>query len=156
MIVQTMERRKVLGILLLSSAAPLLFGRSSFAADEQPIQFEWRVPIVHKETVKSSLVFEGDVTEEEGTKGISLVLIFAGAILIPYLANSIIDLRNKIVRGGGVKIDARGEQVKIEVDPALDRGVIVVVGKDGVNLYREEDDLPTASDLTDLLKVVLK
>jgi len=82
-----------------------------------------------------------------------LVFIFAGAVLIPYLANALISLRDKIERGG-VVIDARDTTVKIQIDKALNRGVMVVVTNDGVEI-REKDDLPTVKDLIEFIKAAL-
>jgi len=139
--------------LLVGGIVALDGGRVVSALDGEQIRFEMRVPTVHRETVESSLTYQGTIHEEQDTKGLPLVFIFAGAVLIPYLANALISLRDKIERGG-VVIDARDTTVKIQIDKALNRGVMVVVTNDGVEI-REKDDLPTVKDLIEFIKAAL-
>lgn len=113
------------------------------------VSFRWRVPSAHYETVEEALVFDGAIEEERGTKGLPLVLIFVGVALLPSLIDVILTLRSKLVQPG-LKIDARGREIKIDVDPTLPRGTILVCDKTRCRLY-EPDQLATPAELTKVM-----
>ena len=46
--------------------------------------------------------------------------------MLPSLVDAILTLRRKLVQPG-LKIDARGTEIKIDVDPTLPRGTILLV-----------------------------
>ena len=71
------------------------------------------MPIAHVDTVTKNLRFDGTVTKEEDEKGLPLVFIFVGAVLLPYLAKAVLALRRDMVTGGLV-IDTRGPEIKID------------------------------------------
>ena len=147
------SRRYLLKILALSAAAlglrPRLLMAQTASDQDRPRKFQWRVPEVHFETVKNELQFEGVVTQEKDAKGVPLVYIFIGAVLIPYLAKAILALRREIVRGG-VVIDTRGDEIDIDTDKSLPGGVIVMVTPEGTQLY-ERDEIGNPADLVSAL-----
>lgn len=146
-------RRHVLKLLSLSTAAimlwPRLLSSATASGDESPREFRWRVPIAHFETVKKELRFEGEITEEKDTKGLPLVFIFVGVVLLPYLAKAILAIRREIVYGG-VLIDTRGDKIKIDTDKSLSSGVIVIVTPDGTQLY-ERDEIENPTEMVEAL-----
>ena len=93
---------------------------------------------MHFETVKNELHFEGGITREKDAKGVPLVFIFVGVVLLPYLAKAVLTLRREIVHGG-IVIDTRGEKIDIDTDKSLPGGVIVVVTPKGTQLYDRSD-----------------
>ncbi len=142
-----MTRRAFVGALPLVATGSLLQLEVSPAksAQEAPIGFVWRVPIAHRETVQRNLLFEGSIKSAKGEKGVPLVFIFAGAVLLPYLADAVLALRREIVYGGLV-IDTRGPEIEIKNDKRLDGGVIMVVKPSGTEFY-ERDQFPDPSEL---------
>lgn len=118
-------------------------------AQNEPIRFRWRVPTAHYETVKDSLVFDGEIEAERDTKGLPLIFVFVGVALLPSLVDSILTLRRKLVQPG-LRIDARGTDIKIDVDPTLPRGTILLVDNSGAKLY-EPDQL---TDPVELVKAL--
>jgi hypothetical protein len=113
--------------------------------DETPRNVRWRVPIAHVDTVKNNLRFEGTVTDEKDEKGVPLVFVFIGTVLLPYLADAVLALRREIVHGGLI-IDTRGAEIVIDNDKRLDAGVIVVVTQNGTYFY-ERDEIEDPSEL---------
>ena len=147
-------RREMLkGFLCFSGASllPIPIRAQDNEQDEPRLEFEWRVPTVHFDTVKGALKFEGEVKKEEGKKGIPAVFIFAGIVLIPYLAKAVLALRREIVHGG-VVIDLRGEKVKIQTAKALSSQIILVIDANGEHTLHESQDI---SDPSQLIKVIL-
>ena len=114
-------------------------GNRPFAAEQEgePVRFRWRVPVVHKRTVEGSLRYEGEIEREKDKKG-ALVFVFVGAVLLPFLAEAILELRRDIIYGG-VVIDTRGAEIVIENDKRLDSRTIVVVGPEGNEIYEREE-----------------
>lgn len=112
------------------------------------VSFRWRVPPAHYETLEQALVFDGRIEEERDTKGF-LVFVFVGVALLPSLVDSILTLRRRLVQPG-ILIDARGDLIKIDVDPTLPRGTILLCDKVGCRLY-EPDQLTAPTELTKAL-----
>ena len=148
-------RRQFLKSLILSTVGLGLMAKLNRAETatnkDRPYDFHWRVPKVHFETVKKELTFEGEITEEKDAKGLPLVFIFVGAVLLPYLANAILALRREIVHGG-VVIDTRGNKIVIDTDKSLPGGVILVVTSEGTEFYEREQ----ISDPTELVSALMK
>jgi hypothetical protein len=138
-------RRFLLRVVVVGAAAGFASSTRVLAAnaDETPQSLRWRVPVAHVETVKNNLRFDGSVTNEKDAKGIPLMFVFVGTVLLPYLADAVLALRREIVHGG-VVIDTRGPEIVIENDKRLDSGVIVVITPDGTVLYERSDiEAPT-------------
>lgn len=146
-------RRHFLRSIALSAVAldlrPRLLMAQTTSDQNRPRKFEWRVPVVHFETVKKELQFEGVVTQEKDAKGVPLVFIFVGAVLLPYLAKAILALRREIVHGG-VVIDTRGDKIDIDTDKRLPGGVIVMVTPEGSKFY-ERDEIGNPTELVSAL-----
>lgn len=129
---------------------PRLRAAEASTADERPYQFQWRVPIVHKETVERELRFEGVVTEEKDNRGIPLMFVFVGVALLPDLVGAIYKLIWDMVHGG-VVIDARGEEIEVDTDKSLTGGLIVVRTLEGTQIYKR-DEVNTAELVAALMK----
>lgn len=114
---------------------------------EGKVSFRWRVPSVYYETVEEALVFDGTIEEERGTKGLPLVFLFVGVALLPALIDAIFMLWHELVQPGLV-IDARGREIKIDVDSTLPPRTILVCDKTGCQLH--EPNAPRA-ELTEAL-----
>lgn len=113
--------------------ARIRFARAQTSA-ETAVSFRWRVPDSHFQTVKDSLAFEGTVEQERDTKGLPLIAIIIGVAMLPSLADALLNLRRKLEQPG-LKIDARNQEIKIDVDPTLPRGMILLVDSSGAKLY---------------------
>ena len=131
-----------LGLKSLPTIQP---ARAEDIADEA-ISFRWNVPAVYFQAVKDSLVFDGTIEQDGDTKGAPLlVAVFVGVVMLPALADAVLTVRRRLVQPG-IKIDARGSEIKIEVDPSLPRGMILLVDGSGAKLY-EPDQLSAPADL---------
>ena len=133
-------------LLILTVGIPV---RVRAESEDEVLQFTWRVPEAHRTAVEEALrdpaaQFEGVARED--SKG-AAVLIFAGVILLTYLAKAVLALRRDIVYGG-VVIDTRGQTVVIDTDKSLPGGTILVVGKDSTQMF-ERDEI---ADPTQLVK----
>jgi len=134
--------------VLVFSPRPLL---SATASENDSLRnFRWRLPTAHFETVKKELRFEGEITEEKDAKGLPLVYIFVGAVLLLYLAKAILAVRREIVYGG-VLIDTRGKEIVIDTNKSLSAGVIVIVTPEGTQLY-ERDEINDPAELIKILR----
>ena len=147
------NRRQFLKSLALGAFAFLFKFKKGMAQpigeDESMRKFEWRVPKVHFETVKKELSFEGEIKPEKDAKGVSLVMIFVGAVLLTYLAKAVLALRREIIHGG-IVIDTRGEKIYIDTDKSLPGGIIVMVTPEGTQLY-ERDEIGDPAELVSAL-----
>lgn len=118
---------------------------SSRAQDSAQISYRWRVPTAQIQIVKDSLRFSGQPETEKDQKGLPLVAIFAGVTLLPSLVDAILSVRQRLVQPG-LKIDARGAEITIDIDPDLPHGTILLVDKSGSKIY-EPRQPPTSADL---------
>ncbi len=149
-------KRTLWWAILLSFVAILTSKQIVQAKTEHILRIVWRVPVAHIDTVKSSLVFEGDITEEKNTKALPLIYVIAGVVLLPDFVSSLVDVIDKIKRGGGLKIDARGDPIRVEIDPLLDRGTMIIVDKNGTTRFLDKDERSGANELLDILKTISK
>jgi hypothetical protein len=145
-------RRTIIGqiagmVALFSGLAQAI--RANTAENAKEVSFRWRVPVAQSEIVKSNLKFSGTIDTEHDTKGLPLVLIFIGASLLPSLVDAILTLRQKLVQPG-LKIDARGDEIKIDVDPDLPRASLLIVDQSGAKFY-EPDQLSAPAELIKIL-----
>ncbi len=152
------NRRRLLIGVCMASAVGLLKPQilpaqvsNSGEAEERQYSLRWRVNKAHIETVRDNLVFEGEIEIEKDQKGLPLVFVFVGVVLLPYLADAVLALRRDMVYGG-LLIDARGPEVVIENDQRIDGGTIVVVTAEGTEIYYRED----IRDPSELISALLK
>lgn len=115
------------------------------AAPKEKVAFRWRVMPAHQQAVQDSLMFDGRVEQERDTKGLPLAIILVGVALLPSLADAILTLRRKLLQPGLI-IDTRGTEIKIDVEPRLPRGAILLVNDSGSTLY-EPDQLTQSAEL---------
>jgi hypothetical protein len=146
-------RRQFLKSIALGLATiglwPTLSRSQTDSQKDRPQEFRWQVPSAHFETVRQELHFEGKIEKNQDAKGLPLVYIFVGTVLLPYLAKAILALRRDIVHGG-VVIDTRGKKIEIDTDKGLPGGVIVVVTPNGTQLF-QRDEIGNPSALVDVL-----
>lgn len=106
-------------------------------AENETVGFRWRVPARYVDTVRKNLTYEGTERPETDARGGPLV-VFAGAVLLVYLAEAVLALRREIVTGG-VVIDTRGPQIEIKNDPRLESKWLIIVGPQGSQVYRKDE-----------------
>jgi hypothetical protein len=143
-------------VLLASAGAVLGLPLSRISlADSGQRRFTLRVPEAYKATVERALDYEGDVSQETDAKGLPLVWVFAGLVLLPKLAQALMELRRDIVHGG-VVIDLRGEVVSIETDKQLPSRVVLVIDPDGKTHLYERGQLGSEADMVKALSGLAK
>jgi hypothetical protein len=130
---------------------------SSISLADNPVQthsveFLWRVSNAHQEIVKNSLKFEGDMLQDKNAKGV--IYVFVGLAMLPALVDSILNLREKLVKPG-ITIDTRGSKILIETDANLPGGAILLVDKDGSKLM-EKKEAPSPTALINAIDAALK
>ena len=134
--------------------AALLFGLTfdkTLAADAEPgptVDFEFRAPPDFQNDLERQLKTKGAVIVDESNKG-GPILVVVGAIAVIYLANAVIDLRERLTRPG-IKIDTRGPKILVSIDSNLPKGTILIVDKSGAKLY-ERDAIKGAPELVEKL-----
>jgi hypothetical protein len=151
-VVNILARRTFTGRIVWAVAMLSTLARATRTYSEETtkeIPFRWRVPVAQYGIVKSNLKFIGKIETEHDTKGLPLILIFIGISLVPSLADAILVLRQKLIQPG-LKIDARGNEIKIDVDPDLPRATILLIDKSGAKIY-EADQLSTPTELIKIL-----
>lgn len=116
------------------------------------VEFLWRVSTAHQEIVKDSLKFKGDMRPDKNAKG--AIYIFVGIAMLPALVDSILNLREKLVKPG-ITIDTRGSEILIETDANLPGGAILLVDKDGSKLM-EKKEAPSPAALINAIEAALK
>ena len=149
-----MKRRCFLRTLVTLFCTSLAGGGTGVAADE-PLRFRWRANVPQAEVIQRTLSFDGTTAKTSGDKAIGVSVIFAGAVMIPYLAKSIWSVVRD-VRYGGLVIDMRGDEVVIENDPRLDGGIIVLIKPDGSTEFHHESKFPDAGGIASLIKAAKK
>ena len=125
------------GVFVSLVPLAILEPASAQTATVEEVSFRWRVPTAHYQTVENTLIFDGNIEEERDTKGLPLVFVFVGVALLPSLVDAILTVRRKLVQPG-LTIDARGTPIRIDVDPTLPRGMILLCDKTGCKLYELE------------------
>lgn len=130
-----MVNRRQFHMVLLSTALAGRLARAADDATDNAVEFSWIVNEAHHDFVESILSQKGEVTktQDTDTKG-GLVVVFSGLIALPYLADALLKLRDRLVRPG-LKIDARGKKILIEIDPILPHGYILLVDNAGSHLF---------------------
>lgn len=121
---------------------------------DQTVAFEWRVPAAQADIVRKNLQYQGEETPQADSRGVPVLVIFVGLVLLPYLANAVLALQRQIAYGG-VVVDARSEVVKITHDKALDNGVIVILGKDGTKIV-ERNEITDPAKLIEAIGKAMK
>ncbi len=115
----------------------------------------WRVPRDQVPTVREEARFDGVVTGDpnsaKDTKGLPLIYLFVGAVLVPYLADALLAVYRD-AKYGGMVVVSKGDELVIENDPRLEGGVIVVKDAKGVTIYRSK----TVSDPNELIAALTK
>ena len=141
-------RRKILAALgVLSAALAVFHGRSTAANTGDAILFRWEVPEIHKKAVEESLTYQGTL-EVDDSKAIA-VWVFAGLVLLPYLAQSILKLVHQMEKGG-VVVDARSRPVQVTTDKSLPKGWIMVIQPDSKVVF-ERDEIESPADLVNII-----
>ena len=74
--------------------------------------------------------------------------------MLPALVDSILNLREKLVKPG-ITIDTRGSKILIETDANLPGGAILLVDKDGSKLM-EKKETPSPTALINAIDAALK
>lgn len=143
-----LNRRRLLDaayMTILLPAFTLNAGPAYAAGSDKKVTFRLRVPAPYYEIVKTTLAYSGSVEPEHDVKGLPFVFIFIGVCLLPSLADEILLLRRRLIQPG-LKIDTRGDEIKVDVASDLPHGMILLVDKTGAKLI-EPDRLNTSAEL---------
>jgi hypothetical protein len=141
-----LARREFLAVAGCVSFCLCSLGRVSWSKADNERKIYWEVPAELADVVAPNLPMEGVNADRQGGP----LVIFAGLVLIPYLANAIYDFWQKMY-SGGIVIDARGAELIIKSDSNLPGNTILLVGKNGEKLY-QRSEIPDQEVLASLLK----
>ena len=131
-------------IVILSGLARVI--RAYSKETDKEVSFRWRVPAAQSEIVKNNFEFTGIIETEDDTKGLPLVLIYIGVSLLPSLVDAILTLRQTLVQPG-LKIDARGDEIKIAVTNSSGQPVANLKAAGTPGLTRLNWDLRPTKDV---------
>jgi hypothetical protein len=119
------------------------------------VPIEWTLTRDRATEVLDVLEFEGTTEHKNSadTRGVP-VLVLIGVAVLPSLVESLIALYRDL-EGGGMIIDATGEELQIRTDGSLPYGVLVVRDAEGVEVksYRST---PEAADLAEVIAALAK
>lgn len=145
-----MHRRGFIGTAMLAIAGCLPAVRRGHA--EQTTAIVWNVPRNQVTTIRETLDFNGTVTPHGNstshTRGLPLLVIFAGIVSLSSLANALASVYRDI-RYGGVVVSAHDGKLEINNDPRLSGGTMIVYG-DGVEVFHATPERDV--DPSELLK----
>lgn len=143
---------KVMTVLIAFTARPSEARANGAQSDMNTqgfVDIEWTIAPALLSDVKANLRFTGDTHSVSDGKGIPLVAVIAGVVLLPYLADALLKLRSKLTKPG-IVIDARERQLKIRTDPTIPKGMMLIVDKNGSKLY-DGTEIKEPNDLAKLL-----
>lgn len=146
-------RRTVISVLTLGSLLCLEWTTRALIAsadDIGTVRFRWRVPTVHKQTVEQNLQFQGTIEPEKEKKGV-WVFVFAGVVLIPYLAKSILEIMRQVEHGGMV-VDACGRDIQIETNKNMPLGMVIVRSCSDADVKVYHDQIEGPSQLAQIIE----
>ena len=102
----------------------------------QKLEIEWKVAREQVKKVKKNLHLNGSITGDlktaEPTKGLPLIYIFAGTAVVSHIVKTVITIVKDLTHSG-IIIDARGKKLKMYEKKGMNRGEILVIGKDGTH-----------------------
>lgn len=113
-------------------------------SEDSPVQFQWAVRTPDLKALTGSLSKRGatlepgtrpfvppaNEKEDYGEAKFAPLAVIAGAVAFSVVAQAILDFYRGATRGG-VVVDARGRELVIREQPALQPGTILVIGADG-------------------------
>ncbi len=131
-------------------------------SNQPTVQFTWKSkdqPVIEaqQEYLRSKGAEVGEIEEQDpGTRNPALVVLFVigGVAAISELAHSIVDVV-KEYKHGGLVVDAQGEELKINDNPSLKQGQILVRTRDG-DVKLLESQSHSGTDLAELVSSLAK
>ena len=128
--------------------------------ETESIDIVWRVPREQVQEVREQLNFEGEIKGDpstiEDSKGLPLIYILIGIVAVGQLAKTLLEVYRD-VKYGGIIVRSEGKgKLRIDNDPRLSSGTIIVQQKDKVEVTFRDKDNPSPSDLIKALEPLLK
>lgn len=147
-----MRRRDLLAGVVAAIGLVVTVSRRGEAVEDR-LRIRWHLPRDKVKAVRKSLGSDGEVIPDSesatDTRGLPLLYYVVGVVLIPYLADAILEVYRDI-KYGGLVICPRDGEVSIRNDPRIDGGTIVVCDDKGVEIYH----LRNIEDPTELIKAL--
>ena len=154
-----LTRRIFLTSFVLATIAPLFHKTLVWSQETQSVEIKWRVPREQVTNVTQGLEFDRnqirpDLSTAEDTKGLPLVYIFVGTVVIGKLAKTLLDIYRD-TKYGGIIAHCQDEEIVIENDIRLSSGTMIIVCQDDVKVFQDKNQ-PGIADIVEALKVLLK
>jgi hypothetical protein len=124
-------------VILALGLAPFVSGRSmaESGSSTEPVRIEWEVPAERLLSAQTAVGFasaqiHADEKSAKSTKGLPLLYILSGVVLLPELAKGLVDVYKEWAFGSTI-VDATDENLIITHDPKGSSDVVIVKGSDG-------------------------
>jgi len=135
-------RRVFLGMLTLAIVAPLFQKTLVLSQDNELVEIQWRVPKEQVATIREELQFnkdqiQPDLSSADDTKGVPLIYIFLGTVIVGQLAKTLLDIYRD-ARYGGIIVSCQDGEIVIENDPRLSSGTLIMVCQDDVQVFQDK------------------
>jgi hypothetical protein len=148
-------RRKLLAGLLFGITANYVLVTESFAQQTSPIGIQWTLSRSDLEAIRDSLKFDGeiqpDLSKGTDTRGLPLLYILVGTIVLPHLAEALLTLYQRL--GSGVVVQSTDGGLVVSRDPAVPSDMMILKGKDGIEI-KAIRQIPNSSVILDMLKAI--
>jgi hypothetical protein len=119
------------------------------------VSVRWAISREDLEALGDTLKFDGQITPDssQGTdsRGLPLLYILVGSILLPHLAEVLLTLYQRL--GPGIVVQDSDKGLTISRDPAVPSDMMILKGKDGLQI-RAIRQIPNSSAILDLLKAI--
>lgn len=122
-------------------------------AGEDRLRIRWHLRGDKIKAVRKSMSFDGEVIPDPesatDTRGLPILYYVVGVVLIPYLADAVLEVYRDI-KYGGLVICPRDGEVSIRNDPRIDGGTIIVCDDNGIEIFNQRN----IKDPTELIRAL--
>lgn len=118
----------------------LLMADGFAAENTESVSIEWEVPAERLRTAQSAVGFSSaqiraDEKSDKSTKGLPLLYILSGVVLLPELIKGLVEVYKDWAYGSTI-VDATQGKLSISHDPKGSADVVIVKGNDGqISVY---------------------
>jgi hypothetical protein len=146
-------RRRDLLVGFVAVTGFVVTGSRRVEPAEGRLRIRWHLPRDKVKVVRKSLRFDGDVIPDTesatDTKGLPFLYYVLGVVLIPYLADAVLEVYRDY-KFGGLVVRVGDDEVLIGNDPRIDGGTIVILDDNGIEIFNQRN----IEDPTELIKAL--
>jgi hypothetical protein len=151
----SVTRRSILSGLFLGITANSVITNLAFAQSPPSVGIKWMLSGDDLDALGDKLKFEGQITPDASrgadSRGLPLLYILVGTIVLPHLAEVLLTLYQRL--GDGIVVQNSDSGLVISRDPAVPSDMMILKGKDGVEI-KAIRQIPNSSAILDLLRMI--